>query len=335
MKRYFCTYFDHHYLARGLAMYRSLREHCDLGSLWVLCLSDVCYEALIRLALPNVMPLKLSEFEAGDASLLAAKRNRTMVEYYFTCTPSLPLYVFAHAPQIDVITYLDSDLYFFGDVEVLFGEIGEGSIAMIGHRFSQDDVSLEMYGRFNVGWVTFRPNQEGLSALGWWRRRCLEWCHDYVENGKFADQKYLDDFPSLFPNVVVIQHRGANVAPWNVGNVKLHLKAGKLHIDGNPLLFFHFHGIRRIAPGVIDPNLAPYGIRVSALMESQIFRPYFQSLRVAKRQVTTATMKVDAVGGRRRTEERGIGILLFLRAMWRLISAYGGLITRRCLLAKL
>jgi hypothetical protein len=37
---HFCTYFDSHYLARALALYDSLQEHCAPFELFVLCLDN-------------------------------------------------------------------------------------------------------------------------------------------------------------------------------------------------------------------------------------------------------------------------------------------------------
>src|SRR5476651_2229543 len=133
--RYYCTYFDHHYLPRGLALYDSMRQHAGDFELWVLCLSDECERMLQRLNLPGVKTISMREFEAGDAALLAAKQNRSQIEYFFTCTPSLPLFLFKKNPVMDSVTYLDGDLYFFGDAEEIHEEIGEASIAITPHRF--------------------------------------------------------------------------------------------------------------------------------------------------------------------------------------------------------
>src|SRR2546421_6203558 len=149
MIRYFCTYFDHRYLPRGLVMYRSLKQHCPAAWLWVLCLSEECYQAIKHLAWPELIPIKLEDFEKGDEALLAAKENRSLVEYYFTCTPSLPLYILNQNPEVKLITYLDSDLYFFSDLESIYQEIGSHSIAIIPHRFPPSQRWMERNGIYN------------------------------------------------------------------------------------------------------------------------------------------------------------------------------------------
>jgi hypothetical protein len=93
---YFCTYFDRNYLPRALALYRSLREHCSEFRLWELCMDEATHEALTQLKLPEVERIALNDLERNDDLLLRAKQNRSQVEYYFTCTPSLPLYVLSH-----------------------------------------------------------------------------------------------------------------------------------------------------------------------------------------------------------------------------------------------
>ncbi len=109
--RYFCTYFDRHYLARALVLYDSLKRNCGDFKLWMLCLDEESYAALAKLKLPEVSLLTLSELERDDPPLRQAKTNRSLLEYYFTCTPCLPLFILRREPAVDLITYLDSDLF--------------------------------------------------------------------------------------------------------------------------------------------------------------------------------------------------------------------------------
>src|SRR5205823_10040223 len=97
-----------------------------------------------------------------------------------------------------------------------------------------------------VGLMAFRNDSFGRECLEWWRERCLEWCYDRLEGDRFADQKYLDDWPTRFERVVVLQHKGAGVAPWNAMNYQICLQNGRVIVDGQPLIFYHFHGLKII-----------------------------------------------------------------------------------------
>ena len=278
---YFCTFFNHNYLPRGLALYHSLRQHAPAFQLWILCMDTITYHTLLQLQLPGIRLIALEDFERGDTALLQAKKNRTVAEYYFTCTPSLPLFILNHCPEIDLITYLDADLFFFADPLPIYEEIGAHSVAIIGHRYpSQFRHKEATFGLYNVGWVSFRRDEYALSCLRWWRERCLEWCYDRVEEGRFADQKYLDDWPTRFQNVIVLRHKGANLAPWNLVNYNLHLANGNhVWVDEQPLIFFHFHGFRRINNWLYNPGLASYKAHPTRLVRHSIFAPYIGTLQ--------------------------------------------------------
>src|SRR5262249_1819337 len=182
------------------------------------------YRILGRLALPGLRPIALAALEKGDPALARARLDRTRVEYYFTCTPSLPLFVLNHTSGVEVVTYLDADLYFFGDPAPVAAELGSGSVLIIPHRFPEHLKHAEAYGIYNVGLLCFRNDERGRACLTWWRERCLEWCHDRLEGERFADQGYLNDWPARFPGVVVLQHPGVNLAPWNVARYRLRLR---------------------------------------------------------------------------------------------------------------
>ena len=278
MTRHFCTYFDRRYLPNALALVESLRRHCPDFRLWALCLDDASFAALRTLAIAEVSPISLAAFEEGDAALIAAKRNRSMVEYYFTCTPSLPLFVLEHHQDVDAITYLDADLLFFADPEPLFDEIGSSAVAIIPHRFPPANVRFERYGIFNVGWLTFRRSEAAIECLTWWRERCLEWCFDREEPSRFADQKYLDDWPSRFESVHVVRHKGANVASWNLANYAMIRRDGRVFVDDESLIFFHFHHLKRRRAWLFETDFAPHGARFNRVLKEDVFTPYFRLL---------------------------------------------------------
>lgn len=275
---YFCTYFDHGYLPRGLALYWSLRQHCRAFQLWVLCMDRACYETLSQMRLANVHLITLEEFEESDEQLQRAKKGRTLVEYYFTCTPSLPLFILDRYIAVDRITYLDADLFFFSDPAQIYDEIASSSVAIIAHRYAPKLRWLEKFGIYNVGWLSFRRDANALACLRWWRERCLEWCYDRCEDGRFADQKYLDEWPSLFDNVLVLDHKGANLGPYNLGNYKVGRKVDRIWVDEQPLVFFHFHALKQITGWLYDSHLANYAVRPSRAVRKGIYGPYIRAL---------------------------------------------------------
>ena len=285
MTRYFCTYFDRNYLSRGLALYRSLQRYCPDFELWVLCMDPICFEALTTLALPGIHAIALHDFEKGDNDLLAAKQNRTPIEYYFTCSPSLPLFILNNNPQVDLITYLDADLFFFAELKPIYDELADRSIGIIGHRFPPFLKDHEANGIYNVGWVSFRRDAHGLACLHWWRERCLEWCYDRCEDGRFADQKYLDVWPSRFQKVGVLQHKGANLAPWNLANYTISTDGGRVLVDEQPLIFFHFHGLKQIDRWAYDPGLDVYQTNATTVIRRSVYSPYIRTLAETARHL--------------------------------------------------
>jgi hypothetical protein len=283
--RYYCTYFDHRYLPKGLALLESLRAHATPFELWIFCLDEACHAVLRELATPELQLVRLSELENWAPDLSAAKATRSLIEFYFTLTPFLPRFVMAHRPEANLVTYVDSDLYFFTSPESIFTDMGDAPAALIEHRFRPALRDLERWGKFNVGFLPFRSDPRGLRILDWWRDRCVEWCFDRLEGDRFADQKYLDVWPNLFPEVHVVQNIGANVGPWNVGNYTISRVDGRTHVDDTPLCFYHFHALKRIAPWIYDPNLHFYATSPSAEIRKLIYEPYLRALGRAE-QVT-------------------------------------------------
>lgn len=287
---HFCTYFDHRYLPRALALRESLvRHHGPQVVFHALCLSRQALTTLKSLNLPGVHPIALGDLEAADPALLKAKADRTTVEYYFTCTASLTRHVLTKLPANDVLAYVDADLYFFADTKAIDREMAGDSVYIIEHRYPESiREKYEPYGRFNVGLVAFRHDNAGLACLEDWRRRCLDWCHERLEPDRYADQKYLDAWPERFAGVRVSTNPAENLAPWNLASHRLdYCRKQGVFVDGQPLVFYHFHRLKILGRHLFDAGLEHYGASAILPVVQGIYRPYLVHLQqIMRRQAS-------------------------------------------------
>ncbi len=245
----------------------------------MICMDDKSYKYLNDNPLNNVQILHIKELEKKFPLLKIAKLNRNRIEYFFTCSPAVCNYVMDQFDFIDSITYLDADLYFFSDPKKVFDEIENNSIAIIEHRFHWTTKRQLKYGRFNVGWVTFKNDSEGKKCLIQWMENCLDWCYQKVEKDRFGDQKYLNRWPSLYKNLYVIQNKGANVAIWNIPNYHLSFKEDKIFIDNQQLIFYHFANIDQINKSTFNTNLSRVFINLKGILLNKIYIPYLRELK--------------------------------------------------------
>jgi hypothetical protein len=199
---------------------------------------------------------------------------------------------------------LDADLFFFSSPAVLLELLAQASCGLVEHRFPENLEMLRSRGIYNVGWVSLRNDKVGLACADWWRRCCIEWCHDWVEDGRFADQKYLDMIPQNFSSVRVLEHPGANLAPWNLGRHRISAPSGELLADDQPIVFFHFHGLRQISRKLYSANFGKFLHKPTDVVIRQIYRPYIRALIQEEEQIAEAIWK-----WRRSSPGRGRGAL--------------------------
>lgn len=236
---HFCTLFDSYYLLKGLGLYKSLESVCDDFHLYVMAFDRGSYEKLLSFGFEHMTVELLDDFETPE--LLEAKKDRTKAEYCWTCGPSV-IYHFLTKYELDEITYLDSDLFFLASPEIIRQEAGDSSVVIT--EQGAGEVFVERYGRYCVQYMTFRNDADGLGALTWWRDRCIEWCYQIMEPDRYADQKYIDEFPKRWKHVYVVRNKGVGIAPWNMDNFRY--RENSLTYKGKeyPLVFYHMHGVR-------------------------------------------------------------------------------------------
>lgn len=309
MTNYFCTLFDSGYLIKGLAMMESLVKWCPDAHIFVLCMDRQAQDILTAAQKPYITCIALAELETPE--LLEAKKSRGVAEYCWTLSPSLPSFILDRHPEIDFITYLDSDLLFYSPLQPIFDEIGDSSIAIIEHRFAPRLQDREVNGRFCVEWVSFRRDEEGMRCLARWREQCIEWCYYRLEDGKMGDQKYLDEWPDLYPKCHIIMHPGAGTAPWNYEKLHFALDtSGRILVEGAPLVFYHFHQFQLLANGSFD-RLSTFYTSVCREPEA-VYAAYEAALMRALSEIRTISpefsggLRPAAAVARRRWAQRYI-----------------------------
>jgi hypothetical protein len=283
----FVTLFDRFYLARGLLLARSLQQHLPDAVLYVVCLDAATEQLLQALRPPGVRTVALAQVEAFDPRLARAKTGRSTVEYYFTLAPALPRYLLAREPTLARVTYLDADLYFYNDPTVALLPVADASISAIEHRYSPLWDGSAQCGRFNVGLLSFQRGAQASDCLERWQQQCLAHCPDRpdVAAGVYGDQLYLDEWPRLYSDFAIIHHPGANLAPWNVRTHALSVQDRQLRVDGEALLFFHFHGLKQMAPRVWDTSLQIFATRLDDTLRRYLYLPYLRALESEMRAV--------------------------------------------------
>ena len=293
MRYNYCTLFDKGFLNRGLALYNSvLKYHKEPFRHFILCLDDETYGILKKMNLAHVTLVSMKEFE--NEELLAMKKTRSFREYCWSLSSIFTYYVLEHFPDSEMVTYLDADLFFFASPEKVFADFkagGDRSILIIPHNLPLSQKKKEdSVGKYNVGMLIFKNNENGRACLIWWKDRCMEWCYEKVEPERFGDQKYLDYFEEKFKGVFVYRHKGADLAGWNIMNYtgKIKKRNGMVLIDGDPLIFFHFSQFKLYYPPSRWLPSGPsnlYGYFMPSVEKELINRHYTEALYGAMEQI--------------------------------------------------
>jgi len=118
----------------------------------------------------------------------------------------------------------------------------------------------------------------GETVRKWWEERCIEWCFARFEDGKFGDQKYLDDWPERYGDVVhVLRDKELALAPWNASRFPY----------GNAV-FYHFHGLRLISDNKVE--IGNYFLPNS--LRRDVYQAYYEDMRKSLEQLKRVGLKL-------------------------------------------
>jgi hypothetical protein len=279
---HFCTLFDKNYLSRGLALHESLTKQTSDFLMFILCLDDFTYTYLKGQSLTNVALIPITELEKSDRALAHCRNNRELVEYYFTISPCLPLYLLKKYPSIPSICSIDADLYFYQNPIDLLTPFADYSILITSHNFSPD-IGKHWYetGIYNVSFQAFRNDAVGLACLEDWRKDCINWCSNYYDAryDRFADQKYLEKWTTLYGDkLMVLENDTSNLAIWNVNKFALDSTKKGVLSNNQPIVFYHFSNVKIVNDYMIQCGFYWSQTRTNKVLLHDIYLPYIKKI---------------------------------------------------------
>ena len=111
-----------------------------------------------------------------------------------------------------------------------------------------------------------------MNVLEEWCKRCREWCYNRVEGTLFGDQGYLNDWPERFSCVHVLRDIGG-AGPWNI---QQHICEKGPNIDGVPVVFYHFSGVKYLGRN----NIQLMHYRIPKEVQQLFYLPYLRTLDI-------------------------------------------------------
>ncbi|WP_099362899.1 glycosyltransferase [Fredinandcohnia onubensis] len=258
-----CTIISVKNLAQGLALYHSLKKHTPNFRLWICCLDDRTYSLLNKMNLDHAILITLKNIEGNE--LLSIKDSRSFDEYSRTLKASFISYILKNHYTVKSVIYTDADMYFFTDVRNVFHELNEQHpVSIVPRRASAEEE--KKYGVYDSGLIGFYRNEISFDCLFKWKKDCVNWCFDVVEDGRWADQKYLDQWIHHFPTGKVIETPHTTAGPWNVKE--------SLHAD--KLFAYHYSGfviLNQIEFDLCNTNT------LNENMINSIYSPYVKAVK--------------------------------------------------------
>jgi len=279
MYRSYCTLFDKNYLYQGVALHDSLLATTRNFKLYALAMDDDAYAMLQKLNRDTLIPVKLDQLLTEEVCVI--RGQTTHGQFCWVNQPLICEYLLDYY-QLEMVTYLESDSYFFSDPELLFEELGSDSVSLVPHNFSSEFDNTESAGRFCVQFNAFRNDGRARAVLADWKAANFQ--YHKTDPRAYPGQTCLDDWPVKYSGVKVIENCGAGVAPWNVRGYILGESSGAPTVNGRPVVFYHFHQYGRLISG--EHDLGSYPMTSDVI--DMFYRPYIQALRRSKAAVINA-----------------------------------------------
>jgi hypothetical protein len=284
MHRSYCTLFDKNYLFQGVALHDSLVASARDFTLYALAMDEEAFVMLAKLGRDTLVPVRVDELLTDEVRQVRARTSHG--QFCWVNQPLICEYLLDRY-SLDMVTYLESDSLFFSNPEPLFEELASSSVSLVPHHYSPGFDQKDKSGVFCVQFNAFRNDARARAVLAHWKTENFR--YDKTRPMYFPGQMCMDSWPEKFEGVKIITHKGAGVAPWNVRGYEVTVRDGTPHVDGVPVVFYHYHQYGRLRSGAHD--LSGYPITKEVI--NAFYRPYVAALARAEQAVKDVDPSFD------------------------------------------
>ncbi len=252
----FFTICARNYLGFAFTLCASLRKHHPTAQIviWLLDEGEVpdLPDGIVARFVPHIV-------ERGDWLELSLNFNIREL-----ATAVKPLCFLRHLEEAaERVLYIDPDILAFRPFDEALELLDQGAQGVLTPHIMQplprdgaqpDDLELLGAGVFNLGFLAVGKGPETDQFLRWWSGWLRTHCFEDKSSGTFTDQKWVNFAPAFCPSYRILRHPGYNVAYWNLPQRTLDTTGDEWHVDGQPLVFFHFSGFNPKIPEVLSKH---------------------------------------------------------------------------------
>jgi hypothetical protein len=243
------------YLAYARVLGESLARHEPTMNFQVLVVDRATPEVKAAVKESGLSVTYAEELGLPDFEAIAFKYE--LVEFNTALKPTFLKRLFAAGH--DRVIYLDPDIRLFAPLTPVTEALGRAQIVITPHalRPAMDglrpsDIDFLRNGAYNLGFIALARGASATAMLDWWEDRCLSYGFSDLGFGTFVDQKWIDLVPSYFESVEILRSPVCNVAYWNLHERTITMAGEVPMVNGTPLSFFHFSGVKADKPGELS-----------------------------------------------------------------------------------
>lgn len=254
----FCTAIARNYLAYARVLAESLREFHPEANVTVLLLDDP--ERTVESEPFEVLHVE----DIGVPDLAAMLPRYGPVDLSAAVRPRLLKHLLESGANH--IIYLDPDIQIFAPLGDVAESAEKHGIALVprvsepiprdGERPTEQEISSD--GAYDLGFIALGAGAAARSFLDWWAEGLSEvhsgedpralvhpdhrWRLEEEPEPLFADRRWTDLVPNLFPETKPLRDLGHDVAYWNLHTRRLEADGNGVTVNGERLGSFHFSG---------------------------------------------------------------------------------------------